>query len=143
MLGIVRFLVYGPLLGALVGVVIAMAEVEHWKAAGKPDTYIRDAGGTELAAWLWSVGGAIVGIPFGLVVATFEYAAGRRVRIGLSVSLVVLIAFAACWIFYTDTLVGRRLNDVGIGPPTFTVLAALVVLFATSAPTAKVRGPKR
>jgi len=90
---LLRFFVYGPLLGAGVGIVQTIAAVTVWVSYGTPDFYFRGWSGVEFQLIGMTAGGGLVGIPFGLLLLAYEKRTKRRVRIGLFLPFLLGMAF--------------------------------------------------
>ncbi|MGC3971252.1 MAG: hypothetical protein QM775_29095 [Pirellulales bacterium] len=77
----IRFFFLGPFLGAIIGIVRESVAIHVWFHHETPDFYFHGFKDIELGYLMFSLGGFLVGIPFGLILISCEQAAGRRIQV--------------------------------------------------------------
>lgn len=85
-----RFWFIGPLAGMLVGFVQVSCSVAAWVEHGQSgDFYYRDWTEVTLMVFMIMIGGAIVGVPFGLILWRIEKRSDRLVRPALFIPILL------------------------------------------------------
>src|SRR5262249_16200526 len=77
-----RFLIYGPGIGVVIGAIQVAVACQVWVNAGEPGFYFSAAKDISLIYALMMVGGGVVGVPFGMLLAGYERGRGRRIPLG-------------------------------------------------------------
>jgi hypothetical protein len=89
---ILRFVLLGPITGALVGYAQVTVAVMIWKLHGTPDFYFRGGQGVVLAYLAFTIGGGMVGVAYGGLLSLFERYNRRRIQPLISLGLVLIAA---------------------------------------------------
>jgi len=87
-----RFLVLGPVTGALVGYAQVTVAAAFWLHYGEPDFYFRGASGVSVSYLLVTIGGIAAGLVYGGILLMFEHFTRRRIRPLVSLGLVLITA---------------------------------------------------
>lgn len=78
---LIRFFFLGPFLGAVIGVVQTSVAVHIWLRQDEARTLFRNYDSVVIGYMIFSVGGFIVGAPFGLVLLSFEETTEREIPV--------------------------------------------------------------
>jgi hypothetical protein len=129
---LIRLLLQGPVLGALVGFFQASATAMVCRLFERPLPYLHDS---EFALYLGVVlGGAMVGLPFGMVLYVYERIRDTRVRLQFVIPLLLIIAFAV-EVASTMMLLRRRTEYhdwMLLAPKATVVILGLILSIASS-----------
>jgi hypothetical protein len=131
----VPLLVFGPVAGAIVGIIQTLGAATVWSLHGQPEFYFGHSEDVKITALGLAIGGAVVGLAYGGVLLGFEWLFRRRIRRGLSFALIMVLSYVtavavAAYRFhvrrYAIEMTGHFAAQIGA------VAMALVVAIATS-----------
>jgi hypothetical protein len=83
----------GPLTGIAVGLAQTTAALLCWLWHGQPDFYFRGWSGVQVEYQINVVAGAFAGLGYGVVLSGFELLTRKRVRLWLTVPIVIAFGF--------------------------------------------------
>lgn len=111
--------------GMIVGFAHVSVAVVQWVNHGQSsDFYFRSWESVVINYLMMMIGGAMAGMPFGLVLVWWENRFARRIRPVLSISLLILVVIGAQWLVTTIEFKNQKLWNSGFG---FVILSYLVV----------------
>lgn len=87
-----RFLILGPVTGALIGYAQVTVAAAFWMHYGQPDFYFRGASGVSVSYLLVTMGSIGVGLVYGGILMIFEHFTRRRIQPLISLGLVLIVA---------------------------------------------------
>ena len=88
-----RFLVLGPVTGAVIGFVQTTAAALVWILYGQPEFFFRGWNGVMFHYMTFTVGGSMVGVVYGVILLTFERVTGQEIRLRIVIPWLACLAF--------------------------------------------------
>lgn len=93
-----RYILLGPILGAWIGLTQTAVAASVWATHGQPDFYFRTWTSVWIISAILSVGGFIMGVPFGAAVAAAEHLLRRQVWVAPALACAVVTTGATTWV---------------------------------------------
>jgi hypothetical protein len=134
LIGLLRFLFCGPIAGTLIGALQTIAAVQVWMAHSQPDFYFRGWVGVDSHLETQMIGGAIVGIPFGISILAYERISSKKLHLLLFVSLLSLLSYLSAWALVTIEFQRRSLFPIATQQILSLCIGCILSPFVSSRP---------